>query len=265
MIRLYHHNVSSAAQKIRIALYEKQLEWTGIEVDLMNREHLSEAYLRINPRGVVPALDHDGNIVIESSVILEYLEDEFPEFSLRPASAFERARMRLWMRRPDDGLQAACGCLSFVSAFAPQVRANHTREQWEQRLSTYPDRSRAAQQMEIFERGFDAQCVEEAVWHYEKLLAGMNAALESSQWLAGDSYSLADVAITPYVTRLDRLGLDQMWAGLPEVSRWFNDIRARPSFAQAITAFPSNTYDDELKKRGIDVWPEVAKLLKGAR
>jgi glutathione S-transferase len=72
---------------------------------------------------------------------------------------------------------------------------------------------------------------------------------------------LADIALTPYITRLDRLGLDGMWAERPNVRRWFAAIQARPSFDSAITAFASTAYDDELKKRGIDVWPQIKALL----
>ena len=52
-------------------------------------------YLKINPRGVVPTLVHDGKVVRESNVILEYLEDAFPAHPLRPEDPFERAEMRL--------------------------------------------------------------------------------------------------------------------------------------------------------------------------
>ena len=85
--------------------------------------------------------------------------------------------------------------------------------------------------------------------------------MSRERWLAGSEFTLADIAIIPYVTRLDRLGLDGMWASRPNVARWFADMQARPSFDSAITAFRSNAYDDELKKRGIDVWPQVKELL----
>lgn len=261
MITLYHHNISVCAQKVRIALDEKGLRYEGREVDLMKQEHLSPAFLKINPKGLVPVLVHDDVPIAESTVILEYLEDAFPEKSLRPASMIDRARMRQWAKIPDDGLHAACGSVTYAAAFAPQLRANHTPQEWEERLGKLPDRSRAARQRQIIEQGFKAPVVKDAVLLHEKVLKDMETALADQPWLAGEDFSLADIAIVPYVTRLDRLGLDGMWVSRPNVKRWFVAMQTRPSFDTAITAFRSNAYDDELKKRGIDVWPQVKQLL----
>ena len=261
MITLYHHNISVCAQKVRIALDEKRIPWEGREVDLMNGEHLTPEFLKINPRGLVPVLIHDGATICESTVILEYIEDVFPERALRPSSPVARARMRTWTKVPDEGLHIACASITYASAFVHQLRHHHDKQQWEERLKKLPDRTRAARQRQILEREFEAPFVKDAVLLHAKVLKEMEATLSRSRWLAGDGFSLADIAIIPYVTRLDRLGLDGMWADLPNVARWFADMQARPSFASAVTAFRTNTYDDELKKRGIDVWPQVKALL----
>ena len=106
MLELYHYDRSTAAQKIRIALAEKDLEWSSriLDTSVGVREHLRPEYLKLNPRGLVPTLVHDGQPICESQVILEYLEDAFPEYSLRPADPVERARMRLWTKVIDEGL-----------------------------------------------------------------------------------------------------------------------------------------------------------------
>mgnify|MGYP001123188074 CR=1 FL=1 len=225
MLTLYHHNISVCAQKVRIAFDEKRLAYEGKEIDLMAGEHLEPAFLAINPKGLVPVLIHDGETICESTVILEYIEDVFPQHPLRPAAPVARARMRTWTKVPDEGLHIACASVTYASAFVHQLRAHHDRKQWQERIAKLPDRFRAPRQKQILE------------------------------------FSLADVAIIPYVTRLERLGLDGMWADRPHVARWFEAVRARPSFDTAITAFRSNAYDDELKKHGINVWPLVERLL----
>ena len=65
MLILYHHNISVCAQKVRIALVEKDLPWEGVHVDLMQGEHLNPEFLKINPRGLVPVLVHDGDPIYE--------------------------------------------------------------------------------------------------------------------------------------------------------------------------------------------------------
>ena len=261
MLTLYHHNISVCAQKIRIALDEKGLAWSGREVDLMKGEHLEPAFLAINPKALVPVLVHDGDVICESTVILEYVEDSFTDHPLRPLSPVARAKMRTWTKVPDEGLHIACASVTYAAAFVHQLKSHHDRAQWEERIAKLPDRSRAQRQRQILELEFDAPFVKDAVLLHDRILQDMNAALAARQWLAGDAFSLADVAIVPYVTRLDRLGLSAMWAMRPHVARWYDDMRARPSFDSAITAFRSNEYDDELKKHGIDVWPQVERLL----
>ncbi len=91
MLALYHMWTSTRSKKVRICLHEKNLEWENRAVKGGSvRENLAPWYLKINPYGVVPSLDHEGRIITESCVILEYLEDVFPDVRLRPIDA--RAR-----------------------------------------------------------------------------------------------------------------------------------------------------------------------------
>src|SRR5476651_2358817 len=106
MLALYHFDRSTAAQKVRLALAEKNLQWESRYVDpaLDKRQQHDPEYLKLNPRGVVTTLVHEGRVVRESQVILEYLEDVFPAPPLLPAAPLERARMRLWTKLVDEGL-----------------------------------------------------------------------------------------------------------------------------------------------------------------
>ena len=261
MLALYHENISVCAQKVRLALDEKALPWESRYVDLMKQEHLTPKYLKLNPRGLVPTLLHDETPIYELTVILEYIEDIFPEKPLKPATPVGRAKMRVWTKVPDDGLHTACASVSYAAAFVHQLREHHDKRELEERLRKLPDRARAARQRQILEMGFEAPIVKDAVLLHDKVLREMEATLSRQLWLAGESFSLADIGLTPYITRLDRLGLAGMWAERPNVGRWFAAIQARPSFGTAITAFASTAYDDELKKRGIDVWPQINALL----
>ena len=107
MLYLYHHNSSVCAAKIRIAFAEKALTWEGEMIDLNAGDQFKPDYVKLNPKSVVPTLIHDGHVVIESNIILEYLEDAFPNPSLRPSAATDRAQMRLWLQRLDNGATVA--------------------------------------------------------------------------------------------------------------------------------------------------------------
>jgi glutathione S-transferase len=120
MLALYHFDRSTAAQKVRLALAEKELAWESRYVDpgLGKREQHDPGYLALNPRGVVPTLLHDGKVIRESQVILEYLEDVFPAPPLRPAEPAERARMRLWTK-----LAGLCDALPRLKAWQARIMA----------------------------------------------------------------------------------------------------------------------------------------------
>ena len=96
MIELYHNAMSTCSQKVRLVLAEKGLAWTSRELDLRKSEHLAPDYLRLNPDGVVPTLVVDGAVVRESTVIVEYLDDAFPDPPLAPSDPLGKAL--LWIR-----------------------------------------------------------------------------------------------------------------------------------------------------------------------
>jgi maleylacetoacetate isomerase/maleylpyruvate isomerase len=94
MLTLHTYFYSSAAYRVRIALNLKGLPYESVAYDLRKKEHRAEAYLRLNPQGLVPALIEDGHVLAQSLAIIEYLEEIHPEPPLLPASPRERARVR---------------------------------------------------------------------------------------------------------------------------------------------------------------------------
>ncbi len=79
MLTLYSFGPGANSLKPLLALFEKKLEFKHRFLDPTVFEHHEDWFKKINPRGQVPALDHDGKIITESTVICEYLEDAFPD------------------------------------------------------------------------------------------------------------------------------------------------------------------------------------------
>ena len=101
MLELYHNINSVCAQKVRLALNEKRLECTEHLMTLRG-DQFDPAYIKLNPNGVVPTLIHDGQPTIESSIILYYLDEAFPERPLMPTAPLARAKVRLFNKLIDD-------------------------------------------------------------------------------------------------------------------------------------------------------------------
>jgi len=247
MLRLYHAGPSVSAIKVRLALHEKNLPWSSELLNVHHGDQFTAAYRRLNPNGVVPTLVHDDRPIVESTVILEYLEDSFPQPALMPAGAHERAAARLWMKKIDDYLHAACGALTFAIAFRPQL-LKKSREELEARFAAVPDPNLRQRQRESVLLGFEAPQIAPALRNYGKFIDDMEATLVRSPYLAGDSYSLADVAATPYVNRAAMLTIDAIVLdNRPLVAAWFERIRARPSFTAAITDWMSEDDRDNFR------------------
>src|SRR5262249_27023071 len=95
---LYNAPPSTCSQRVRFLLNAKGLPSDEVKLDLLAGDQLKPEYLKLNPNGVVPTLDHDGDIVIDSSVIIEYLDEVEPDTSFTPEDAVGRAKMRALMR-----------------------------------------------------------------------------------------------------------------------------------------------------------------------
>ena len=101
-VMLYHGMASTCSKKVRLCLYEKGIAFESHLLDLQKFEQHRPDYLALNPNGVVPTLVHRDRPIIESSVIIEYLDDAFPEAPLKPADPYARAQMRLWLKYSDE-------------------------------------------------------------------------------------------------------------------------------------------------------------------
>ena len=126
MLKLYHYWSSVCAQKVRIVLAEKRLDWESVHLDLFEFEQHQAWYLELNGKAVVPTLDHDGHIVTESNIICEYLEDLYPEVQLRPDSPQSVSRMRKWMLISEEDLHDAIAVASFNIRHRPRVLAKYS-------------------------------------------------------------------------------------------------------------------------------------------
>lgn len=233
MIELYHNDMSVCSAKVRIVLAEKGLPWKGHALNLRAGDALKPEYLRLNPNGVVPTLVHDGQVIIESTVISEYLEDTWPEVSLRPHDAYARARMRLWTKQLDEGVHAATGTLSTCIAFRHQ-HLKKTPEELKRYFDGIPQQERRERLQKAVEFGMDSPTFAPALRRFERLLDDIDRTLTHGDWLAGDSFSLADAAYTPYMIRLQHLGLDAMISSRPRMAAWIDGLCSRPSFKSAV-------------------------------
>lgn len=230
MIELWHEWNSVHSFKVRIVLAEKRLAWSDHTVELLRFEHLLPEYLKLNPDGVVPTLVHDGRAVFDSSIICEYLDEVFPDPPLKPANLVARAAMRRWPKYHDEIVHAALRNASFQLLYKPYLAAI-PREELIERLRCHPHPDRTQKFLDAATMAIDGRVVRESIMSYEQIAKRIDAALGEHDWLSGDCFSLADVAMAPFAERIENLNMAFVWGGCARGAAWSRQILERPSIA----------------------------------
>jgi glutathione S-transferase len=257
MLELYHSINSVCAQKVRVVLAEKGQEYRDHLMTLRG-DQFDPEYMKLNPNAVVPTLVHDGSPVIESSVILHYLDEAFPQPPLMPRDPHERAHVRLYNKLIDEYVHNSCTILTFATAFRPWF-AGLTAKQIGQKLAKAPSKQRTEYKRDVALNGLDSKYVRDAVAYHRKLLAMMDTSLARGPWLAGETFSLADAAAIPYILRLELLRLHRMWDGLPRIDAWYERMRSRESVKKELLE-RMGPEDRAPFEKLEDPWPKVEKL-----
>ena len=200
-MKLYNLALSNFASKSRIAIYEK-----GVNVELVDPPGgLGSAdYKKINPLGKVPALVLDnGQLIAESELINEYLEDKYPAKPLLPKDAEGRAQVRAFTRFHDLYLE-------------PPMRA------------VFP---------KLFGQQLDDKFIQEKITEVNNRLDQLEGMI-GNQWAAGSTFTLADCALAPTMffmtTFLPQFGSKPPTEGRPKITAWWNRVQEQPSVKKAL-------------------------------
>ena len=260
MIQLYHAEMSTCAQKVRLVLERKELAWNSHLLNLRHRDQHAPEYLKLNPNGVVPTLIDQGEVIIESTVICEYLDDAYPEMSLVPDAPENKALMRQWTKWLDEFLHFHTGVLSGSVAFRFQ-HLERPKDQLEAYLRGIPDLRRRERQRQQIELGLKAPQFRESVFAFETFLEKLETQLKKTEWIAGATYSLADVGYTPYVTRLYELKLENWLSNRPKIQAWFEKIKKQTNYTKAYLDWKNQAYCNLMAEKGSESWPMIERIL----
>jgi len=208
MMKLYDFLPCPFGQKVRIVLAEKSLTYELIQIDLAQGDQRRPEFQRLNPFARVPVLVDEDTTVYDSTIIIEYLEDEYPETPVLPTigSSALRARARLFEDFADASFTPQVGQL-----MAEMARAEGERDQ-----------ARLQRLHRLIERALDY----------------LNHELTGQQFLAGD-FSVADISFVPRILVLGDLGIEAS-TNRPNVDAWIKRMLERPSIQslQGVTLEP---------------------------
>lgn len=195
MLTLYDYLPSRNAWKVRALLQHLQRPYATVPVSLFEGEGRAPDYLAISPTGTVPAIRlDDGRVLSESAAILMYLADGTPWL---PDDAFGRAKVWQWLSFEQERIESQIGALRHWTLTGKLPR----------RPPFLVEMKRAAGR---------------------RALAILDAELSRRPFIAGESYTIADIALFAYTSRADEAGLPL--ADVPAVQAWIRRVQAQPGF-----------------------------------
>lgn len=230
-LTLYNFPQSTCSQKVRLVLWEKGLAFTDRIVDHKTREHLTDWYLKLNPNGVVPTLVHDDAVIADSSVIMEYLDEVFPQVPMSMPDPVGRAHLRKWLRYFEEVPTPAIRVPSF-SQYLVKRYQNLSDSDYSRMAENHPIRKHFYQR--LAKKGFDERETRESLDRLQQTVDRVEKALaaDGRPWLMGERFTIADCCLVPTIDRMADLGLGSMWAERPNVTAWYARVQARPCFAK---------------------------------
>lgn len=240
---LYQFGDSPCCMKVRMVLEHKGLAWEERFIESWKFDHFQPDYLMLNPFGIVPTFLDGDHVVIQSNVIVEYLEDAYPEQPLRPTPAHLRARMRKWMFVEQEHLFGHIVTLSFNTMMKLRVEGFGLEQlrTWSRR---HPDQQKAQDYLSRVsapaDPAKDAIARDGLRVHLTRL--EQELAQSNGPWICGDQPTLAEVALAGIFDRLVYLEEEELFRDLPKVSDWFDRLSALPMYQKGEHAFSARMW-----------------------
>jgi glutathione S-transferase len=250
MLELYHYSNSICSERARMALHEKGVtDWVCHHVDLFKGEQFDPDYIKLNPKAQTPTLVHNGNVIRESSIICEYIDDAFDGPPLKPDDPIGIAQMREWIKTCDDQIYESVASLSFMSIFR-RVLADMGKKEKEKHFRSQTDLSRVMRQRSCVEEGIDSPYVVRGSSNLLHLIDDLEAHLaDGRKWIMGEQYTLAEINYSPFLARIEALDLlDLFMADKPLATAWWRHCTRRESYRVAeVGPRPGNEADQYLE------------------
>ena len=228
-LHLYHGDISNCSMRVRMTLIEKGLDWTSHHLDLKKKENINDDYFGINPNGLVPTLIDNGVVHIESNEIIDYLDETYPEPSLRNTDRLPE--MLEWLRLA--GSIHVPAVKPYVYATMMQKKLKKTAEE----QAKYDDLQKNEELKDFHKRhagnsAFGDADVAKSIEILKDCFDKLEAALEGNDWIMGKHFTLADISWVPLHFVL--IGCGYPFDEYPNITRWAKSLEDRESYKEGV-------------------------------
>lgn len=234
MLELYHWEPNANSAKVMICLAEKGLEFTSHYVDILELEQYLPGFLAVNPSGQVPVLIHDGEVISESSLILEYLVEAFPVQRLSPVDPKGWYDVQCWGKYVDYNLGPSVSTLGWHEAMVPIMKKRDQKELG-QAVDRIPIWERKTAWMTAMGDSYPREQLDNSRRKIELAVKRIEETLGKSMYLLGPDYSIADIGAFALSCTLPRLLPSVVnTKNTPKMMEWLERISARPAVKKAL-------------------------------
>jgi len=239
-LTLYHFLMSVCSMKARLALEEKGIPWKSHDVDIgFKLEHLDPWYIKMNPRGVVPTLQDGDKIITDAVRILRHVADQPGGQNLLPDSTAARTTMNEWVEKA-DGVNMQV--LSYSRHGIPRAtelldariaKAAENKYRYPELADVYEQKIKHVLDLKLGR--VDEAKVKEIEEKANRSINELEKVLQSSPYIAGQTYTIADVMWTVLLARFEMIKLEELISAEkhPAVAAYYARMKARPSFKAA--------------------------------
>lgn len=234
MLELYHWEPNAESAKAMICLKEKGIEFTSRYIDILELEQYSDEFLAVNSAGQVPVLVHDGNILTDSTLITEYIEEAFPEPVLAPRDARGWYETLCWGKYVEYNLDTSVSTLGWHEVMAPKMKQ---RDQGKlgAAVESIPIAERKAAWQAAVSDSQNEEQLENSRRKIGLAVDRIEETLSDSDWLMGNDYSIIDIDAFSLACTLPRLVPDMVNKDkTPRIMDWLERINNRPAVKETV-------------------------------
>jgi glutathione S-transferase/GST-like protein len=234
MLDVYTWEPNANSGKPLFCLHEKNVPFTYHYIDMGAHEHHAPPFLAINPDGTIPAIVHDGLTMTESTPAMEYIDEAFPGPALRPRDPFRRWQMRVLLRFMDNVIAPSLAMIASNRLAAPRFVGQDPAD-LRQKLNRIPLPERRATWEKLMFQATPPGDIAESERRVSDAIRRFDGILAANEWLAGESFSLADIGVFATFHALP-LSLEEEVneQAAPHLTRWLRACHARPGLQAAL-------------------------------
>ncbi|KAL4559131.1 hypothetical protein LXL04_031265 [Taraxacum kok-saghyz] len=238
-MQLYHHPYSIESQKVRLALEERNIDYTSYHVNPVTGKNMDPSFFRMNPTANLPVFQNGSHVIFNTIDIIQYIERIALVSSGSGIITQSSKQVIEWMHKIQEWnpkyftfSHIPEKYYIFVSKFIRRVIIA--------RMSESPDLATAyhtklKQAYETEEKLRDPQVLQASEQHLIRLLDDVECQLEQTLYLTGDEFTLADVMLVPVLARLGLLGLEDEYVNCrPKLGEYWRLVKERPSYKKVI-------------------------------